>query len=548
MKDSDIITTEQTEVVKQPVSRLPVILTLIFLAIAGFGIYNHEMWRDELEIFTQIRDIPGFFALFPDIQPLPNLYLCLLYPTVKLWPHPGAFQLFHLLFITFAVFLFNKYSPFNPVQKIFFTFSYFILFEYGIISREYSMLLFLVFLLVYSVTRRKHSFILVALAFFLLANHHLYGLFASISIFIYEIFYVSKRIKEFTPREKKHLLIAASCLMIASFYLFLQYSLLLRWDRYAQSFGQAPYFMTIRSIWNAFVPLPQTTGMNFWNTNLLPFPQMYSKPVVATQFISTANIVALGASLFILFVNIIIFSRKLPVLIIFLVNTSIQLIFLQYLSVFYVRYQGPLFIVFIYSYWLLAHADEKFGWPTLDRVAIPGAMPLFTTLRKFTSPFVSCLLFLHFCTGIFCYSQDIRYPFTASNETAKYIEAQKLNNNIMVGYIDYVAQTISGHLGQSIYYPQTGHFGTHVVWLDRNRRETLPLHEVLDQAIRIHRQTGKNVLLILNVPLYDRLRHPEADIPLYNDCRLKYLNEFTKSIVDDERFFLYLIYRHPMGG
>jgi len=61
-----------------PSSRFPTAVTLLFLAIAGFGIYNHEMWMDELEIFMEMRDAPSFLALFPDIQPLPSLYLSLL--------------------------------------------------------------------------------------------------------------------------------------------------------------------------------------------------------------------------------------------------------------------------------------------------------------------------------------------------------------------------------------------------------------------------------------------------------------------------------------
>jgi hypothetical protein len=49
-------------------SRFPTIITLSFLVIAGFGVYHHEMWRDELEIFMEMRDAPDFFSLFPDIQ------------------------------------------------------------------------------------------------------------------------------------------------------------------------------------------------------------------------------------------------------------------------------------------------------------------------------------------------------------------------------------------------------------------------------------------------------------------------------------------------
>jgi hypothetical protein len=79
---------------------------------------------------------------------------------------------------------------------------------------------------------------------------------------------------------------AGLLLVIASLYVVPQYFLLLKWNRYAATFGQAPYFMTIRSIWNAFLPIPSSTGMDFWGTNILPFPQMYSKTAAAAEFLA----------------------------------------------------------------------------------------------------------------------------------------------------------------------------------------------------------------------------------------------------------------------
>jgi hypothetical protein len=534
-------TRAQTDTAYQPAARFPAFLTLLFLVIAGFGIYHHEMWRDELEIFMEMRDTPGFLALFPDVQPLPNIYLSMLYLLIRLWPHPATFQIFHLLVITLAVFIFNKYSPFNRLQKILFTFSYFILFEYGIISREYSMLLLLVFLLMYLIRRENHNYVIIALVLFFLANHHLYGAFVSVSIFIYEALHIANRAKELTGKEKKHLVIAGLLLVIACFYVIPQYFLLLKWNRYAESFGQAPLFMTIRSVWNAFLPIPGTTGMNFWNTNILPFPHLYDKSAVAAQFLSAGNIIAAAASLLILIFAIVIFSRKFPVLIIFLINTSLQLIFLQYLSVFYVRYQGPLLITFMYNYWLLPYADEKLNWRAVDSVAAVFSKSFVVQMRRLASPFITVILLVQFCVGLFCYAQDVRYPFTASYEAARYIKEQNLNDTIMVGYMDFVAQTISAHLGQRIYYPQKGDFGTHVAWMDRNRHETLPQDDILASAVRMHYETKRNVLLILNIPLLDPLQRPVEHLPLYGGSNLTFLKGFTDSIVPDELFFLYLI-------
>ena len=259
-----------------PEKRFGLLLTLLFLIIAGIVMYNHEMWRDEFEIFLELRDAPNFLSLFPGIQPLPNLYLTLLYPLIKLWPFPATFQIFHLFVITLAVFIFNSCSPFTRLQKVLFTFSYFILFEYGIISRDYSMLVLLIFLLMCAITSQKKHSALIALLLFLLANHHLYGLFVAISILIFEAVHAQPSLKAVLQKEKKYLVVSGFLLTAALAYLLLQYYFFSKFNRF-WSVEPMPFLVTLRSIWNAFFPVPGTAGLHFWNTNILPFPISFAK-------------------------------------------------------------------------------------------------------------------------------------------------------------------------------------------------------------------------------------------------------------------------------
>jgi len=513
------------------------ILSLVFLVVAGLGMYNHELWRDEYEIFMTVRDATGI--------PGPTFYYALLYPLIKTFPSPIVFQMFHLLIIFLAVFIFNRYSPFTYIQKIFFSFSYFVLFEYGVISRDYSMLLLFLFLALYLITRPKQNVIAIAVSLILLANHHLYGVFFGFSLFIYEVLYITGRAKTMTLREKRRLMIAGALMLTGCFLIPLQYYTFAGANRWALLFGKAPFFMTLRSVWNAFVPITETAGIRFWNTNILPFPELYSKNAVAASFITPGNILAAAVSIFILFAGIIIFSKKLPVLITFLTNTALQLAFLQVLSVFYVRYQGPLLMIFLYNYWLLAHDNGTLNWNLSRRISDFFQGKFFISARKFTPPFVTLILVIQFCAGIFCYIQDIRYPFTASYETARYIKEENLDNNIIVGYIDYAVQSISGLLDQEIYYPQSGAFGTHVQWSNKERRESISLEEVLGSALRMSQDNGRDVLLILNFPLRDGRNNPIKNIRFNDGIKLIYLREFTQTIVPDEIYFLYLFQKIP---
>jgi hypothetical protein len=519
----------------------PYAISLLFFFIAAFGMYNHEMWRDEMEMFMIMRDFPHFIDLFPTHRPLPSLYLLLLFPFIKIFPYSTAYQIFHLLIIVLAVFLFNKYSPFNILQKTLFTFSYFVIFEYGIISREYSTLLLYIVLLVILITRNKQNFIAIAVMLVLLANHRLFGAFIALSVTVYLALHIANRFRTFTAKEKRNLFIAVGILAIGGSTVLFQYYLLTKFNRYA-SFGQAPYFMTLRSVWNVFLPIPATTGIHFWNSNIFPFPESYSPNVSHPQFVTAGNIISTISSLFLLFASIMVFSKKLPVLITYLLNTAIQLLFLQYLSVFYIRYQGPLFIIFVYNYWLLSYSDERLTFLKPGVISGYFNRTFFAFVRKITSPFLTVILFVQFCTGIFVYIQDMRYPFTASYKAARYIKKNELNKHIMVGYMDFIAQAIAGHLNEKIYYPQSSAFGTNVSWPDR-KAVTIPLREVINSSIGLINEFNKNILLILHFPIMDNSMRPLREASISKNINIQYLDEFTETVVQDERYFLYLIYR-----
>jgi hypothetical protein len=361
------------------------------------------------------------------------------------------------------------------------------------------------------------------------------------SISVYLILHILNRFKEFTSKEKKKIVIAGAVFVTGVFLVFVQYYFFVTKLNRFGAFEQAPYYMTLRTFWNSFFPIPGTTGINFWNTNIIPFPLYFHQPPDILEFITAGNIFAVVASFLILLISIFLFSRKLPVLICFLINISLQLVFLQYLSIFFVRYQGFLFIIFIYNYWLLSYSDEKLSFLKLDRVYDFLNNRIFVFFRKSASPFITIILLVQFCTGIFAYAQDIRYPFTASYKTAEYIRENNLHNNIMVGHIDYAAQSIAGHLNKKIYYPQSNEYGTNVLW-GENRRINITLNDIINSSVILLNKYDKDILLILNYPLWDQKTYPIGLVSIRDNIQLKYINEFTETIVNDERYFLYLMY------
>ena len=126
------------QVRKIPDSHFALILTVIFLLASAFAISNHEMWRDEIQAWLIARDSTSLFDLFRNMKyegHPPLWHICLMLLT-RLTKSPIAMQILHLFIASATIYLFARYSPFNNIQKILFTFGYFPFYEYSVISRN----------------------------------------------------------------------------------------------------------------------------------------------------------------------------------------------------------------------------------------------------------------------------------------------------------------------------------------------------------------------------------------------------------------------------
>lgn len=136
-------------------------LILVFFILSFIGILNHELWRDETQAWLIARDSSSLTDLYENLkyEGHPGLWHLCLFLITKITRNPFAMQFFHILISTAIVYIFAKKSPFNLVQKTLFTFSYFSLFEYNLISRNYSLGILVVFLVCYLFTRRNINYI-----------------------------------------------------------------------------------------------------------------------------------------------------------------------------------------------------------------------------------------------------------------------------------------------------------------------------------------------------------------------------------------------------
>lgn len=125
-----------------------ILITTLFFVVALLGIYKHEMWRDEYQAWLIARDSHSFIQLYRNClyEGHPMFWHVVLFGLTSITTNLFALQMLNLLFGTGAVYLFCRYSNFSTLQKVLFSFSYYTLYEYSIITRYHSMTLFMVML------------------------------------------------------------------------------------------------------------------------------------------------------------------------------------------------------------------------------------------------------------------------------------------------------------------------------------------------------------------------------------------------------------------
>src|SRR5437868_8612021 len=101
--------------------RFALAITAVFLVIALIGILNHEMWRDELHCWLVARDAHSFAQLYQNrsYDGHPVLWYALLYILTWFTVSPVAMQVLLLILAAGSVYLFNRFSNFTVLQKVF---------------------------------------------------------------------------------------------------------------------------------------------------------------------------------------------------------------------------------------------------------------------------------------------------------------------------------------------------------------------------------------------------------------------------------------------
>ncbi len=505
----------------------------LFLALGLVGVLNHEMWRDELEIWLIARDSPSLGDLVRNLRTEghPALWYLLNFALTRVTDIPLAMQLLNLSLGAAAVALFVLYAPFGTLQRLLFCFGYFALYEFTVISRSYALALLLSFLFCALFQRRGRIDGTSAAALLLLANTTLYGTIFAAHMILLVLLHAALqgRLSQLLGDRRQIASLGLVALgVIVGFGHTLVQSLAIG-PAHAAAYGPQwnPHWLLrgIATVWYGAVPLPDPTVLESWNSNLLQLLPTPWDAVVGAAF-ALPLLVLFAAAL----------RSKPAVSAVFVLGTLTQLSIVLFVWYGSARHHGQVFVWFLLCVWL---------WRGLDQTSPEAAATPAPASRGPTAGVLTGLLALQAVAGAYAFARDLAHPFSNAEAAGRFLRGADFDDVTLVGSIDYSVQPIAAFIDRPFYYPESKRFGTFIEW--GPTRELVPLGVVLEDALRLMRSGGRDVVVVFNYA--PRGMQPGDRTALGGGARMRCFARFTGALVADENYHLCHVYqRAPTAG
>src|SRR6266436_3696591 len=160
-------------------------LTFVLLAIVNsVRLFHHAMWRDELQAFMLAAASSTPLDLFGNLkyEGHPGLWHLLLWLITRFTSDPVAMQAAQLLIALGIWVLIWRVSPFRLFEKLLLLLSYYLFWEYFVVSRNYALGVLLGFGFVAVVVFRPKQWLWPWVLLGLLANTSVFGTIWSLAL------------------------------------------------------------------------------------------------------------------------------------------------------------------------------------------------------------------------------------------------------------------------------------------------------------------------------------------------------------------------------
>lgn len=396
------------------------IVTLLFFGVSFLGIYFHEIWMDESHHFLLGRDSNGLIDLYKNTRydGHPILWNYLIYLITRLTYNPFYMQLLHITISSFIVYIFLKKTPFSLWFKIAFVFSYFMIYEYTIISRNYNLGILFLFLACTFYAKREHYF--NTFCFFLALSCNTHSIFSIVacsllaSVFFNQ--FTEYKFSLFKKYWKGYLLFFTGLLL--AFYQIIPKSDTTFFNEIDYSFYQS--LKSVLSLFKAFFPIVDFTIINYWNQFYL-----INNFTIASIFLGCISCI----------IPLVLFNKNKTILFFVYLTFGGFILFEIFTQRYGIRYNGLLFITIIIGFWMMFSEKES---PFLK-----------INISKFNSKIILTLMLLQVFGGIIAYGLGINKTFNHGKNVASFIKNKKLDVDRIITVSE--SASINAFLPENLY-------------------------------------------------------------------------------------------------
>ncbi len=409
---------------------LEIIVLLLFCTLTIFLSFFHEPWFDELQAWGIAKDnLYNIIFVIPHMEGHPPLWHLILKVFQQFIDNPElVLKIPNLLIMYFAIGLLIFKSPFPKILRLTLPFTYYLFYQYTIISRPYSLLILSMFLAAVFYKTRDEKPFRFTLALAVLSLSCIYGMVITSGICIewgLSILFIQKQnIKDFFTKDKRFFS------MLGLFLLCVVLSVLVFPDK--DVFGTSKFLglpLWQKMLYFAYGLPSDATAFNILNYDTQDFKSIFS-------LYSFVGITFGGYFL----LNLIRIFKSNGKLILFLV---IYITVVSFMNTFYIHphHIGIITILFIYCFWCLMSEVKDCKFP------------------KYFNHLIFWIIIIQIYWSAFSFVIDMNYLYGTGRDIAQYIKDNRLTDyKIMCTYysesphMSWIGTVINPYFNKNIFY------------------------------------------------------------------------------------------------
>lgn len=426
-------------------------LTLPFLLLFWVDLAHHEMWLDELNAWGISAASPTLAALFAKVhyEGHPWLWYFLLWLPARFTQAPVAMKWVEAGIGTAIYLAVGMLSPFNRIQKVLVFLSYFVVFEYTVISRTYGLVLLFAFLYAWRRSAKPQGALGNLVLLGALANTDLTGIMLSGALLLEYVAFLWKRWPEIDTRRTAAGIFCYLAMLGLSIHT-LMLAPDMSWTTTGHLFSKAGSFAHFAHsladvVVSAWWPLANGYPHQFWNTDA-----DFQRGIV--YFIP-----------FVLAGMYWIFRKRHNLLLLVGSCMFLALCFAHLVYIGYVRHWGIVVVAFLVALWILC--SEGRGRQNLSRVAY-----IFLA--------VSAL------KGVAAVAASWTHPFSETGNVAAWLHANHYDHEPLVGASDYNLAGVAEQMERPAYFLNCNCIDTYMKF--SHRRDGMTRDEGPDRIARAY--------------------------------------------------------------